>query len=566
MSTMNIWSLLGIEPTGDQRTIKRAYTKLLKRTNPEDDPEGFQRLREAYERATLWAQSIAAEDPDPQEPIHQVTLGPIGLSHPPVPQYKNPHQIRQPHGQADGDFHTADQFEPTEDQPTQPTEPIPAPEDHPVVRHVLATAKNQGTQAAVEELQTLQNTPELEHLDRRDEFEEALLLQIVQAQDVPLDFVHEVSTHFGWGKHGGYMHRRHPQAIGEILQRISAWQFYLEHIANKQNKLASVLFGPYEPKRFALRALSCKYRLAMRDFMEDMEARYPDLLHLHTNSDSYTWWKNKLSQESPCWPSITQALIAFGVLAIVLYVSLIHLDAVPTSAATIPLALLVSTAVVTATALLIFYIKKLWRDRVSPALQRLEQQLTNHTFGRIFPKSVGAGLKFRHFVLALFLTPFTYLLLMTLLPEGQIKDEFLYTTTYVSALAILIFYFQLKSRSNSSPLISNAIALTGYYGWNIAGWIIGIGSLSAKNETSDIQISAVLALLICICWARNAIPHPKSVSVYIILLWASSIIAAFWYSRFPHADSLPSFALLLLLGILSIYTIRLGLRHVRFNK
>ncbi len=563
---MNIWSQLGIEPTGDQRTIKRAYTKLLKRTNPEDDPEGFQRLREAYERATLWAQSIPAEDPDPQEPIHKVMLGPIGLSHQPVPQYKNPHQIRKPHNQAGDDFHAADQSEPTGDRPPQPTEPIPAPEDHSMVRHLLATAKNPGTQAAIEELQTLQNTPELEHLDRRDEFEEALLLQITQAQDVPLDFVYDVSIHFGWENHGGYMRRRHPQAIEEILQRISAWQFYLEHIAYKQNKLASVLFGPYEPKRFALRTLSCKYRLAMRDFMEDMEERYPDLLHQYTNTDSYTWWKNKLSQESPCWPSITLALISFALLAIVLYVSLITLNTVPTSATTIPLVLLVSAAVITATSLLVFYIKKLWRDRVSLALRHLEQQLTNHTFGRIFPKSVGAGLKFRHFALSLFLTPFTYLLLMMLLPEGQIKDEFLYTTTYFSALAVLIFYFQLKSRSNSSPLISNAMVLTGYYGWNIAGWVIGIGGLSAKNGTSDIQISAALALLICIFWARNVIPHPKSGSVYIFQFWMSSIIAVLWYSRFPHSDSLPSFVLLLLLSILTIYTIRLGLLHVRINK
>ncbi len=45
------FQILGIEETREEDTIRQSYLSLLKDTNPEDDPEGFKRLREAYEEA-----------------------------------------------------------------------------------------------------------------------------------------------------------------------------------------------------------------------------------------------------------------------------------------------------------------------------------------------------------------------------------------------------------------------------------------------------------------------------------------------------------------------------------
>lgn len=56
------WQILGIEATQDLREIKKAYARLLKVTRPDDDPQGFQRLRDAFDEA----QYLAQQEPPPQ--------------------------------------------------------------------------------------------------------------------------------------------------------------------------------------------------------------------------------------------------------------------------------------------------------------------------------------------------------------------------------------------------------------------------------------------------------------------------------------------------------------------
>ena len=57
-----MFHILGIEETKDEEMIRDAYRTLLKTTNPEDDPEGFKRLREAYEGAIALARQTEEEE------------------------------------------------------------------------------------------------------------------------------------------------------------------------------------------------------------------------------------------------------------------------------------------------------------------------------------------------------------------------------------------------------------------------------------------------------------------------------------------------------------------------
>lgn len=57
MEKQEIFRVLGIDATKDEGEIKRAYREKLVMTNPEDNPEGFKRLRQAYEEACAYART-----------------------------------------------------------------------------------------------------------------------------------------------------------------------------------------------------------------------------------------------------------------------------------------------------------------------------------------------------------------------------------------------------------------------------------------------------------------------------------------------------------------------------
>lgn len=55
------WQLLGIEPTQDLDIIRQAYRQTVPKFHPETDPEGFKRLRQAYDTACKLAQTPPEE-------------------------------------------------------------------------------------------------------------------------------------------------------------------------------------------------------------------------------------------------------------------------------------------------------------------------------------------------------------------------------------------------------------------------------------------------------------------------------------------------------------------------
>jgi hypothetical protein len=63
------FAALGLAPDADERAIKRAYATRLKTSRPDEDPEGFQRLNEAYQAALAQCRGMATRDAVPIAPI-----------------------------------------------------------------------------------------------------------------------------------------------------------------------------------------------------------------------------------------------------------------------------------------------------------------------------------------------------------------------------------------------------------------------------------------------------------------------------------------------------------------
>lgn len=68
---MDFWHILKINPTNNISEIKKAYAKQLRLHHPEDDPEGYQKLREAYESALKYVKS----EKEPSKSIKKEDLG-----------------------------------------------------------------------------------------------------------------------------------------------------------------------------------------------------------------------------------------------------------------------------------------------------------------------------------------------------------------------------------------------------------------------------------------------------------------------------------------------------------
>ena len=181
---MTPWEILGLEPTADERRIKRAYARLLKENRPDEDKEGFLRLRQAYEQALQlkdWLPSVSTEADEgnngPASPLPEAPLS-DGATAPPLQEPEPPPRRPEP----------AARPQPPVPEVRRPETPPPPPQrDLPVpartrtdYRRGWKSAARLSESALADRIRQDIEDPVLIHLEKRADYEQALLAWLLQ--------------------------------------------------------------------------------------------------------------------------------------------------------------------------------------------------------------------------------------------------------------------------------------------------------------------------------------------------------------------------------------------------
>ncbi len=337
---MNIWSVLGMTATRDERAIKRAYAARLKVTRPEDDPAAFQILNDAYQAALQLARQANDLDWPDDEPAPRAELPrseqrtepreqPVYVAayefDPDAPVYVAAYEF-----DPDAPVYTACyEFDPSAPPseagapvpafelpappappplPEPPPRPQPKPEQYRLpeilppplpgtgpdsaimqARRVWAAFLTRAHRSPREQLAQLFAGEELLNIDVRDHFEECAV-QYCAGEGCDDEFREAMADHFKWVDDASFVGRQMPDETGMMLARLRAQRSYKHfcQLALEDEVVRALLDG--DPRGVIGRYPDAAFTERMRELLEHVHCHHGEMLDLKLDADIVEYW------------------------------------------------------------------------------------------------------------------------------------------------------------------------------------------------------------------------------------------------------------------------------------
>ena len=312
--SLGIWDVLGVAPTGDEREIKRAYARQLKRCRPDDDVETFQQLRQAYEQAlrmAAFARSEAAGDGDePSLDWSRAESAPLEATL-----------------TAETHVHPGDQLDAeaamrVNAEPDPPSSYIAMAEAMRIAQGLWLGFVSNAVVSPRQKLVRVAADGELLNFLTKEAFEVCAARYC--AIDACAPNIREAAVeHFGWHADAGHLYRLDSAAAHDTLARYRADRAYDKLLpeTSKDPALASLMASTLSPN--SLRLAWGPTTRAIRRHAAIIRQYHPELLRYRLNHEVFTWWERKAAAKKYFMDTVLYSMgaglvlywIAYGILS-----------------------------------------------------------------------------------------------------------------------------------------------------------------------------------------------------------------------------------------------------------